>query len=99
MNLPDRFTLFHLSVVAGALAGCLLLVFGASPASQARTGSGRLERDLARHAQVQFLKEIYAPVEQLSEQGRLQQALLKLEEIGRRYPGEPYGLLLKGRLL
>ncbi|GAB4553318.1 MAG: hypothetical protein Tsb0017_04660 [Geothermobacteraceae bacterium] len=99
MNLPDRFTLFHLSVAVGAVVGCLLLVLGASPASQARTGKGQLERDLARRARVEFLLDAYAPVQQLADQGRVQQALMKLEEIGRRYPGEAYGLLLKGRLL
>lgn len=98
MKITDRFALFHLTIVLVALCGSLLLVLGSSPATRAQS-EGQLERDLARKARVVYLREIYAPVQQLLEQNRLQQALLKLEEISRRYPNQPYGLLLKGRLL
>ena len=38
-------------------------------------------------------------MQELRDEGRAQQALLKLEEIARRYPGEAHGLVLRAALL
>jgi hypothetical protein len=46
-------------------------------------------------AQVAFLERHYGPVTLLRDQGELQSALLKLEELERDFPGEPYGALLR----
>ncbi|TYO99622.1 hypothetical protein EDC39_102145 [Geothermobacter ehrlichii] len=100
MKLSDRFDLFHLLMLALALGGALVLGFSGSGSSAVVTGTSRqLEQDLAYRARIAFLRDVYAPVEELMTQGRDQQALLKLAEIARRYPGEGYGLLLRGRIL
>ncbi len=100
MKFSDRFTLFHLLMLACALAGALLLGFSGGGASVAAgDGDRQFEQDLAYRARIAFLRDVYAPVETLMAEGREQQALLKLAEIARRYPGEGYGLLLRGRIL
>jgi len=54
-----------------------------------------LERSLATQARLLFIQNTYGPVELLVKEGRHQEALLKLEELFNRYPGEAHGLLLK----
>jgi len=58
-----------------------------------------LERQLAYQARIDFIQRIYAPVEELRAAGQQQQALFKLQEIGRDYPGEAHGQMLRGELL
>jgi hypothetical protein len=98
----DRFDIFHLLVVLLTVVGIAALFLGGAGRGQANTSldlDRQLEQELAYRAKVSFLQDIYAPVEVLTASGQEQQALLQLEEIGRRYPGEGYGFILKGRIL
>lgn len=58
-----------------------------------------LERELARQARAAFVRELYAPVVTLRAAGQPQAALLKLEELSRAYPGDPFGLVLRAEIL
>jgi tetratricopeptide (TPR) repeat protein len=58
-----------------------------------------LERELARQARAAFVRELYAPVVDLRTAGQPQQALLKLEELARTYPGDPFALVLRAEIL
>jgi len=98
----DRFDLWHLVVLALSIGGAvvLMLTAGVGGDADARMRLDRqLEQDVAYRARVDFLQDLYRPVRELDVAGAHQQALLKLEEIGRRYPGEGYGFILKGRIL
>lgn len=83
-------------------AGLVALLFTA-PQGAGTAGSSALdkamERDLARQARAAFVRELYAPVTELRDGGRPQQALLKLEELARAYPGDPFGLVLRAEIL
>jgi tetratricopeptide (TPR) repeat protein len=100
-DLFDRTLLVLLLLAAISLA---LLLSGAMSAGE---GGPRhvpgvekaMERQLAMQARVAFLQGIYAPVEVLRQSGQGTQALLKLEELSRLYPGEAHGHLLKGEIL
>ncbi|BCR05342.1 hypothetical protein DESUT3_24110 [Desulfuromonas versatilis] len=88
--------------LAGTLAALAVLLLGAPRGSDARQASSLdkgIERELAYQARSAFLQKIYGPVEELRAQGEAQRALLKLEELGRAYPGEAHGYLLKGAIL
>lgn len=81
----------------------LLLVLGRGW-SQAPTGTNAgvdraLEREMAWQARAALLTKIYGPVEDLRREGKLQNALLKLDELERSYPGEAHGYILKGEVL
>ncbi len=58
-----------------------------------------MERELADQARVALLQKLYGPVEELRRKGELQTALLKLDELARRYPGEAHGYILQGEIL
>lgn len=83
----------------------VLLSLGGLLATQARSGAGavtidrNLERDLAARARLAFFEQTYAPVLSLQAAGNDQQALMKLEELGRRYPGEAHGDILRAASL
>jgi tetratricopeptide (TPR) repeat protein len=62
-------------------------------------GKRATEGEIAAQARVAFIQKLYAPVEELRRQGNLPGALLKLDELGRRYPGEAHGHLLQGEVL
>lgn len=79
------------------LAVGLLLTAGDRPVATAP--SRALERALTTQARLLFIQNTYGPVEALVKAGRQQEALLKLEELAGRYPGEAHGLLLKASLL
>ena len=96
----DLLTWIALVVSAVALVALFVSGVGHDRASEAATGVDQaLQRQLAHQAKLDFIKRIYAPVEELRRDGKSQQALLKLEEIGRDYPGEAYGQILRGELL
>lgn len=94
----DRLVFFLLAVTAAALAGVLLAGGGTGEARPVSTDKS-LEREMAREARAALLQRIYGPVEALRKEGQPQAALLKLDELGRRYPGEAHGHILKGELL
>lgn len=58
-----------------------------------------LERELAYRARVELINQLYAPVEKLHKDGNNQTALLKLDELIRKYPAEGHGHILQGAIL
>ncbi|WP_245803916.1 hypothetical protein [Geothermobacter hydrogeniphilus] len=100
--LQDHFDRWHVLVLLLAVFGAaaLLLTAGGGGDAAARSELNRqLEQDVAYRARIDFLQDLYRPVLDLEKSGARQQALLKLEEISRRYPGEGYGFIIKGRIL
>jgi tetratricopeptide (TPR) repeat protein len=97
----DRFDRFHgflLLLVAGGLA--LLLAFAEVGGEGSAAGVDKaMEQALDYQARVAFVQKLYGPVEALRRDGQLQQALLKLDELERRYPGEAHGYILRGEIL
>lgn len=97
----DTFDLLMLAILIGVLLGiCVLLVgndetqqTGRAPAYQAA-----VQQKLLRQARFEHLDELYRPAQQALVENRYPEALLALDEIGRRYPGEPHGLMLKGEV-
>ena len=92
---PDRYDnamIVLVGVLAVAVVATTRIATTAAP-----TPSRAVEAEMARAARTALLERIYAPVEQLRSQP--QGALLKLEEISRRYPGEAHGYILKGEIL
>ena len=89
------------------LAGCLaalglLFILGSTGGSHGRsraTVDKAMEREIAYQARAAFLQKLYGPVDVLRQSGERQRALLKLEELGRRYPGEAHGHIVKGAIL
>jgi len=95
----DRLLCLSLVAVAAALAALLLSAGG-------RTGEGgvagldkALEEQMAYQARVALLQKLYGPVEALRQEGNSQAALLHLDELAGRYPGEAHGYILKGEIL
>lgn len=78
-------------------------LFAASVPKSAAVDAGSLDRameqELARQAKVSFVEKIYQPVTKLRQEGQLQSALLKLDELSVRYPGEAHGAILQGEIL
>lgn len=96
----DRICWVMLVAILLAMAGILF-----REGSQA-IGSGRptvsnkaLERELAYRARIELIAKLYAPVETLRTEGNPQGALLKLDELTKKYPGEAHGFILQGEIL
>lgn len=68
-------------------------------AALAKGNNRAMERELANQARVVLLQKLYGPVEELRQKGELQNALLKLDELSRQYPGEAHGYILQGEIL
>jgi hypothetical protein len=94
----DKFDIALLVVMVVFLGAAGMLLSAASPVS-APAQNRALERALATQARLLFIQNTYAPVEALTRAGRHQEALLKLEELSGRFPGEAHGLLLKAASL
>lgn len=95
----DRLAAVALLLVFGAL-GVLLATARPSDGRQSAGGPDRqMERELMAEAKVAFLERHYGPVTVLRDRGELQSALLKLEELDRKFPGEAHGALLRGDIL
>jgi cytochrome c-type biogenesis protein CcmH/NrfG len=89
--------LFLLTVVISLVS---LLYLDSSGAEKRTRGPGKaLERELATRARVELIAKLYAPVEGLRKDGNNQTALLKLDELLRKYPGEGHGHILQGEIL
>lgn len=102
MPMPrDRFDLLHWLLLALLAAGLLVLLLGQGPqtGTAASKGERALERELQNQARATLLQRLYGPVEELRQQGKTENALLKLDELERAYPGEAHGLMLKGEIL
>jgi len=99
----DRFDLIHLTLLVALAGGLLVVLFGhgtqSGAAAVAKGGERALERELQSQARATLLQRLYGPVEELRQQGKTENALLKLDELERTYPGEAHGLMLKGEIL
>lgn len=100
--MKDRFDRILAILLLCTFAGLgYLLATGAGGAGNAHSaGLNRaMEREMAHQARVALLQKLYGPVEELRREGQPQAALLKLDELSRRYPGEAHGHILKGEIL
>ncbi len=88
-----------LIVATAAMATLLLDASGEDTQLRPASFNKAMERDLAFQARAAFLQKIYAPVEAQLKAGNPQSALLKLDEVGRNYPGEAHGFILRGEIL
>ena len=90
--------LFLIAIVV-ALVALLYLDGGAGGEKRAAGPDKALERELANRARLELIGQLYAPVEALRKEGNSQTALLKLDELIRKYPGEGHGHILQGEIL
>ncbi|HEY5672485.1 MAG TPA: hypothetical protein VIR78_02150 [Malonomonas sp.] len=99
--MKDRFDiLLGVLLLACAVAVVGLLAGTGSQASQRDLAVDKaLEQEIAYQAKVSFLERVYAPVLELRQQGQNESALLKLDELSRKYPTEAHGELLRGEIL
>jgi cytochrome c-type biogenesis protein CcmH/NrfG len=89
-----------LLITAAASLALILYLDGGSGSGTRTAGSGKsLERELAYRARVELITQLYAPVETLRKEGSNQTALLKLDELIRKYPVEAHGHILQGEIL
>lgn len=99
----DRFDRFLLIVSLAAVIALAGVMKANNTASAGRNGSKdlnkALEREMNYRARIELINKLYEPVETLRKGGHNQQALLKLDEINRTYPGEAHGHILKGLIL
>jgi hypothetical protein len=95
----DGFDKMLLILILGLLAasGVLLLHNARTPVE--KVNNKAMARALQTQARLLFLQNTYGPVESLISEKRWTEALLKLEELAGRYPGEAHGLLLKASVL
>jgi len=95
----DRVLWLLLGVVLVTLT-LLLLQGGRRDNAQARGVVDRaMEREMTYQARVALLQKLYGPVEEYRRKGELQTALLKLDELSSRYPGEAHGYIIQGEIL
>jgi tetratricopeptide (TPR) repeat protein len=94
----DRFDKLLVALLVMATLGLVTLVLQALPDKTTRIDSRNLERELSAQSRIVLLDRIYAPVTSALQAGQFQEALLKLEEITVRYPGEAHGFILKGEI-
>lgn len=98
--LRDVFDRLHwLSLLVVMLAAIYLLAFSSTEGTAIRKQDKRLELALQEKAKVAFLLETYGPVEELARAGKRAEALLKLKELERDYPGEAHAAILRGAML
>lgn len=104
----DRLTMFRDTfdkitwlLMALALVGLALLFgMGGGDGGKKAAGLGKaVEREMAYRARIELIGRLYGPVEELRKAGKSQEALLKLDELIRAYPGEAHGHILQGEVL
>ena len=98
----DVFDKLCWAFLAAILISLAVLLFTDSSAGNRKQGSAQgksLERELAYRARVELIAKIYSPVEDLRKDGNSQTALLKLDELIKKYPGEAHGHILQGEIL
>lgn len=90
-----------LTLVVVIVTLCALLYRNVSTENhRQKAGTGKvLERELAYRARVELIDKLYSPVETLRKEGNTQAALLKLDELTKKYPGEAHGHILQGEIL
>ena len=96
----DKGCWLFLAVVICSLA-VLLYMNGRAGTGKRDAGAGgkALERELAYRGRIELITQLYAPVENLRKEGNNQTALLKLDELIRKYPAEAHGHILQGEIL
>lgn len=94
----DRITWLLLAVVVAALAVLLSTGHGTGGGKAADLDKA-LEREMAYRARLELINSLYGPVEELRRGGKNQEALLRLDELIRKYPGEAHGHILQGEIL
>jgi hypothetical protein len=94
----DRFDKLLFSLLALAILCLAILVARSLPDKTTRIDTKSMERELSAQARSGLLDKIFAPVTLAMQAGQMQEALLKLEEINVRYPGEAHGFILKGEI-
>lgn len=99
--LKDRFDILLGALLVVCVATLVGLLSGAgSQASQNDLAVDKaIEREINYQAKVSFLQRLYSPVTDLRQQGQKESALLKLDELSRRYPDEAHGEILRGEIL
>ncbi len=96
----DRFDILTFSCLLGCvLILGLLLLGGQESKSSVAAIDKALEQQIAYQARVNFLQNLYRPVEDLRLKGQASAALLKLDELARKYPQEAHGEILRGEIL
>jgi tetratricopeptide (TPR) repeat protein len=95
----DRFDKILLSFLVITVIALAVYSAGSLPAKTTAVETRSMERELAAQARVGLLEKLYAPVTGAMQAGQYQEALLKLEEVNTRYPGEAHGFILKGEIL
>lgn len=89
-----------LLVIVVIFSAALLYNNSSSENKKNSAGSSKaLERELAYRARIQLIESLYAPIEKLRKEGSNQTALLKLDELIRKYPAEAHGHILQGEIL
>lgn len=94
----DKLCWLLLATACAAMAAMLLTGGGAGDRRAAGPDKA-FEREMAYRARVEMIGKIYEPVEALRKEGNSQAALLKLDELIRKYPGEAHGHILQGQIL
>lgn len=98
-DLFDKLCWFLLLVVLISLAALLYKDNGSGSQKRVSGPNKALERELAYRARVELITKLYAPVDALRKEGNNQTALLKLDELIRKYPAEAHGHILQGEIL
>ena len=94
----DRFDKIIVALLITSVAGFALLALAALPGKTTAIETRNMEKELATQARLTLLDKLFAPVTSAMQSGQYQEALLKLEEITVRYPGESHGFILKGEI-
>jgi len=98
----DGFDKLCWALLAAALISLVVVLAVGDSTHAGRPGSGlgkALEREMAYRGRIELINKLYGPVESLRSTGNKQEALLKLDELIRQYPGEAHGHILQGQIL
>lgn len=95
----DKLCWLFLILVVVSLAGVIYMADGTGSHKPAVGPGKSLERELAYRARVELITQLYAPIDSLRKEGNNQTALLKLDELIRKYPAEGHGHILQGEIL
>lgn len=95
----DRFLWIGIALVVVAIAMLPFMQRDDAAQGTASQQSRAQEEQALADARRYLLRQRYEPVESLLQQGRSQQALLKLEELSRAFPGDAHAFILRGQIL
>ncbi len=98
----DRFDYLMIAALVLVLVFTAVVLAGTRPGQDshaAAMANRQMEKELLYQARVAFIERHYSPVLVLRDNGSLQEALLKLEELARSMPEEAHNNLLSGDIL